>query len=634
MLHFDIDDYQPCVFDPDIKTLSHGVEKQLERNISIVRDLIIFFTAVSNARGLGGHTGGAYDVVPEALIADGFIRGSDRVHPVLYDAAGHRVALQYCLAALDERTPGISVNDLLHYREFDKGLPGHPERDERRGIGFSSGRLGHLFAYVNGVAEAHPGKYVFLLSSDGSLQEGTDAEAARYAAAHGLKVILLVDDNNVTIESHTNDYLPGFEIEKTLRGHGLSVNSGEGEEISTLYTRMYDALHEDGPAALVNRRQMAPGVPGIENSTKGHDVIPVEYALEYLDDRGHRKAADYLRNVQKSKSKPVYIGSSSEFVKNRSHFGTAVCDIIERLGEKERQNILVVSADLGGSTGVDKIGKKFPEIYRLGGVMERNGFSVAAGFGSEPGRQGIFATFSAFSEMVISEIIMARLNGANVLVHFSHAGVDDMADNVSHFGINNFFVDSGLPEGDKTRLYFPADAHQLTAVLESVFFDPGLRFIFSTRSGVPYILDENGGRFFDPAAGYRFQPGKDEVIRKGTDGYVVSYGEMLYRSLDAVERLKKGGVDIGLVNKVTLNVIDEEMLAAAGAAPFVLVVESQKRKTGLGIRYGTWLLRQGYAPQYDHIGTFRPGKGGLGEQINYQGLSPDDIVMKIKSMLE
>ena len=105
------------------------------------------------------------------------------------------------------------------------------------------------------------------------------------------------------------------------------------------------------------------------------------------------------------------------------------------------------------------------------------------------GQQGIFATFSAFLEMLISEITMARLNEANVLAHFSHAGVDDMADNTCHFGVNNFFADNGLPEGDHTRLYFPADQHQMRAVVQRVFGDPGLRFVFSTRSPVPDILD-------------------------------------------------------------------------------------------------------------------------------------------------
>ena len=60
-------------------------------------------------------------------------------------------------------------------------------------------------------------------------------------------------------------------------------------------------------------------------------------------------------------------------------------------------------------------------------------------------------------EMVISEITMSRLNEANVLAHFSHAGVDNMSDNTCHFGLNNFFADNYVEEGSSTGLYFPAD---------------------------------------------------------------------------------------------------------------------------------------------------------------------------------
>ncbi len=69
-----------------------------------------------------------------------------------------------------------------------------------------------LTLYVNGVAEANPDKNVFLFGSDGSQQEGDDAEAARYAVARGLNVKLLLDDNNVTIAGHPDVTITGGSI--------------------------------------------------------------------------------------------------------------------------------------------------------------------------------------------------------------------------------------------------------------------------------------------------------------------------------------------------------------------------------------------------------------------------------------
>ena len=623
----DLSEFKPLKFKISQTEPEPEQTDQLVRNIQVVRDSIVFFTAYANAKGLGGHTGGAYDIVPELLIIDGFIKGNNTVYPVYFDEAGHRVAIQYQMAVLNGYKPPES---LLHYREYGSGLYGHPERDDDQGVFFSSGRLGHLWSYVNGIASANPDKIVVMFGSDGSQQEGDDAEAARYAVARNLNVKLLIDDNDVTIAGHPSQYMRGFAVENTLKGSGLVVDKGDGEDLASLYRRIQSAMNSAGPVALINKRKMAIGVPGIEGLPKGHDVIPVDMAIEYLKARGREEAVHILTASVKKTEPSVYLGSTRENAKNRDNFGKIICDILKTMPDR-KSKVLVVDSDLEGSCGLHHIRKAFPEVYVSGGVMERNNFSVAAGFGSEKGRQGIFGTFSAFLEMVVSEITMARLNRANVLAHFSHAGVDEMADNTCHFGVNIFFADNGLIEKDHTRLYFPADSNQLRAVLEKVFTDEGLRFVFSTRSATPYILNENGKPFYH--ADYRFIPGKDETIREGDAGTIVSYGEMLYRCLDVVERLKSEGVRVALVNKPTLNVVDEDMLKKIAGGRFVLVVETQNIRSGLGARFGTWLLERGYHTAYAHLGVTREGQGGLSEQIPYQGLSPADIRQKVQAML-
>lgn len=626
----DLGAFKPLALDPlrqSVLTAEHRAA--LVENVALVRDTIIFFTAVADAKGLGGHTGGPFDIVPEVLIAEAFIKGGASIVPIHFDEAGHRVAIQYVMSVLRGH---MSAERLLHYREADSRLPGHAERDLTPGVEFSSGRLGHLWPYVNGVAIANPGKAVLLHGSDGSQQEGDDAEAARLAVAQKLDVKLLIDDNDITIAGSPSVYLPGFDVAKTLSGHGLTVDIGDGEDLDKLYARIAKAIAEPGPIALVNKRKMAPGVPGLEGSNKAHDVIKVQAAIEYLSARGQHAAVEYLKTVDKPKRPAGYRGSSTTMGKNRDVFGQTVVEILSQLGAAERkETVLAIDSDLEGSCGLTFVKKAHPEIFVSGGVMERGNFSACAGFGMQPGKQGVFATFSAFLEMIISEVTMARLNHANVLCHFSHAGVDDMADNTCHFGLNNFYADNGLLEEDKTRLYFPADVHQMRAVVKRVWKDPGLRFVFSTRSEVPEILDESGQPRF--ASEYEFVPGKDEIIRRGSRGYIVSYGEMLYRSLDAVEKLRGAGVDVGLINKPTLNVVDEEAIMRAGETSFVLVVESQNVKTGLGSRYGTWLLERGLTPRYAHLGTHRIGAGGLWEHMAYQGIDSESIITKIRQFV-
>jgi len=623
-----VSDYKSLRIAPSQETLDDGQRDQLAKNIQIVRDTIIFYTAIAGIKGYGGHTGGAYSIVPEMLIADAFRHGSDAIYPVFFDEAGHRVASYYAMLAFNGE---IEFEQLLHYREAEYGLYGHPEPNPKAPVKFASGRLGHLWPFVNGVAKAHPDKIVFMFGSDGSQMEGDDAEAARFAVAQKLNIKLAIDDNDVTISGHPSEYIPGYDIAKTLDGHGLAVDVGQGEELDSLYTRMQKAVNTTGPVALINKRVMAPGVPGIEGTNAGHDVIKKDPAVEYLKNRGQDAAVEYLNNITTSKTAVSYAGSSTDFASNRSEFGKIVNEILDKMPADERaKKLLVVDSDLEGSTGLSNIRKVHPEVCVNGGVQERGNFSAAAGFGFQKGKQGIFSTFSAFLEMIISEATMARLNEANVICHFSHAGVDDMADNTCHFGVNIFLADSGLPEGDKTRLYFAADAHQLKAIVNRIWDDEGIRYVFTTRSKAPYILRENKTLYYDEE--YKFHPGKDEIIREGSAGYVIAYGEMLYRALDAVERAQKQGIDVGLINKPTLNVCDEEMLATVGQARFALVVEGQNKTTGLGSRYGTALLANGYHPRYDYMGVTKPGVGGITEQIPHQHLSPDHILARITEL--
>jgi transketolase len=647
----DVSAYRPLTLDSK-KPLDEKTLAQWQANIGLVRDTIIFFTASAGLRGVDGHTGGAYDLVPEALLADGFIRGGNNVYPVLFDEAGHRVALQYAMAAFNG---DISFDLLLKYRAHGHGLYGHVERNEKMGVGFSSGRLGHLWSMVDGVALAHPDKSVLMFGSDGSQMEGDDAEAARFAVAHRLNVKLLIDDNDITCAGNPSKYMPGFDVAKTLEGHGLPTDVGDGEELKSLYARFAKALNQTGPIALINKRVMAPGMGDLEGTSDAHGEIGHELASKILREHGHEAAAQYLDEyeelpkhtkyfgVERKKThlpeydtelpEYIYKGSSKEKGSNRQTFGKTLAGLVEQIPAGERRDkVLAIDTDLASSCGLGQLQERFPECFVQGGIMERNNFSAAGGFGFHSGRQGIVATFSAFLEMCISELTMARLNEVNMLCHFTHCGVDMIPDNTCHYGMNVFFADNGLLGQHPTPLYFPADPLQMEAVVKRVFHDHGIRFVFCTRPAVPYILDEAGNKFFE-AARYTFQPGKDDLVRDGSDGFIVAFGDTLYRAIDAAETLKEQGYKVGVFNKATLNVIDEEALKKIGGCGFVLVAETQNQITGLGIRFGTWLLERGYTPRYKHLGIAKPGEGGGLEQVGFHGLEPEHLVAAVRELV-
>ena len=610
--------------------LSESELDTLSKNIELVRDSVIATTAFARAKGLGGHTGGPYDIVPETLIIDSLRDGGAKIHDEFFDEAGHRSALQYVRGVVRGK---MDSEKLLHYREYGSGLAGHPEPELLDCIDFSTGRLGHAAGHVNGVAFANPDSAIIMYGSDGAQMEGNNAEAARLAVANNLNVKWIIDDNNVTIAGHPENYMAGFDVGNTLEGQGFKVFTCDGENYTELYNCITKSLEINGPVAVICKRVMGPGIPDLEGECQLHDVIPFDVGIKYLKEKNQTKAVEMLEEVasaQQNKTAFEFKGSGDTDA-CRKQFGKSITSILSGMSEDERKKVHAFDSDLEGSVGLTSVKNDFPECFTSAGIHERGNYLAAAGFGSKEGNLGIFATFSAFMEMVISEITMSRLNEANVLAHFSHAGVDHMSDNTCHFGLNNFFADNYVEEGSPTGLYFPADVNQMDSVVKRIFHDHGLRFIFSNRSKTPLILDSDGESFY--GKGYEFTPGVDEIIREGDAGWIISYGDMLYRCLHVVEEYREKGINIGLINKPTLNSVDEDIMAKIGKSPFVLVIESLNSRTGLGVRFGTWLLERGLAPNYDYMGTTRPGNCGQEEQILHQGLGVDNIKEKLSNLL-
>ena len=226
----------------------------------------MFFTALAGAKGLSGHTGGAYDTVPEVMIIRAFIAGGAPIVPIFFDEAGHRVATQYLLSVLDGAHAGREAAALPRVRPA--ACPATRRSCSRPGVKFSSGRLGHMWAFCNGVAMANPGKAVIMLGSDGSQMEGDNAEAARLAVGKQLNVKVLVDDNNVTIAGHPQ------RVHARLRrrparspGTGCSVETVMGEDLDELYAALAPRVRRrQARTALVIKRKMAPGIEGAEGS--------------------------------------------------------------------------------------------------------------------------------------------------------------------------------------------------------------------------------------------------------------------------------------------------------------------------------------------------------------------------------
>lgn len=143
------------------------------------------------------------------------VKWNDRDRFVL--SAGHGSALYYSLLHLYGYD--VTKEDLANFRQLDSRTPGHPEYGHTVGVETTTGPLGQGIANAVGMAlaEAHlaakfnrPGfpvvdHYTYVLCGDGCLEEGISYEACSFAGTHALgKLILLYDDNDITIEGDTD----------------------------------------------------------------------------------------------------------------------------------------------------------------------------------------------------------------------------------------------------------------------------------------------------------------------------------------------------------------------------------------------------------------------------------------------
>ena len=191
-----------------------------------------------------------------------------------------------------------------------------------------------------------------LLGSDGSQMEGDNAEAARLAVGKQLNVKVLVDDNNVTIAGHPQEYMAGYDLTRTLAGYGLQTETDDGRGPRRAATSICAARSPTRPAARAGH-QAADGARHRgrrRQPARARSARRPKTAIKYLEKRGgYEKAIEMLKAAKPDKSPLTYKGSSG-VGKNRDDFGKIINEILDGMSEQDRvASVRVFDNDLEGS---------------------------------------------------------------------------------------------------------------------------------------------------------------------------------------------------------------------------------------------------------------------------------------------
>ncbi len=238
---------------------------------------------------------------------------------------------------------------------------------------------------------------------------------------------------------------------------------------------------------------------------------------------------------------------------------------------KAHPDVVVLDADLAGSTKTGMFAKEFPDRHFNCGIAEANMMSVAAGLAAS-GLTPFASSFAMFASGRAYEQIRNSIGypALNVKIGASHGGMSVGEDGASHQCCEDFALMRSIPG---MVVICPADGVEAEAAVKAVYEYKGPVYLRMGRLAVPVFHEE----------GFEFQIGKGEVMRDGSDVAIIANGLMVYEAIQAGEKLEELGIHARIINMSTIKPLDEEIvLKAAKECGRIITCEEHNVIGGLG----------------------------------------------------
>jgi transketolase len=291
---------------------------------------------------------------------------------------------------------------------------------------------------------------------------------------------------------------------------------------------------------------------------------------------------------------------------------------------RENPDIVVLDADLSGSTRTSMFAKEFPQRFFNVGVAEANLIGMAAGFACA-GKTPFASTFAIFLTGKPWEQIRQSVSHTNLNVKLvsSHGGLTVGEDGSSHQSLEDLAIMRVLPN---MRIIVPADAFETAAAVEWAAKNQGPVYIRLSR--------EKFSTLFSPA--HSFEIGRASLLSEGRDAAVIACGLMTSMALRAAEKLEAEGISITVINMSSIKPLDEELLLKAARATGAVVTAEEHSVIGglggavaefLGENYPVPVVKVGVQ---DKFGT----SGKPEELLERYGLTEKHIILAVKKALK
>ena len=253
-------------------------------------------------------------------------------------------------------------------------------------------------------------------------------------------------------------------------------------------------------------------------------------------------------------------------VATRDSYGAALCEL-----GAQYDNLVVLDADLAGATKTGTFKKAFPDRFFDCGIAEANMICMATGM-STMGLVPFASSFAMFAagrafEQVRNSIGYPHLN---VKIGATHGGISVGEDGASHQCCEDFALMRSIPG---MTVICPADDIEAKAAVKAAYEMNGPVYLRFGRLAVPVFHSED----------YKFQIGKGEIVKDGTDVAIIANGLLAYEAIKAGEMLAEAGINAMVINMATIKPLDEELvLEAAKKCGKVITCEEHSIIGGLG----------------------------------------------------
>ena len=309
-----------------------------------------------------------------------------------------------------------------------------------------------------------------------------------------------------------------------------------------------------------------------------------------------------------------------EKIATRAAYGEALAALAEDYPE-----LVVLDADLSGSTMSKKFADVCPQRFFNIGIAEANMAGIAAGLAT-CGKKPFFHSFAMFAPggawgQVRNATAYPRLN---VKVIGSHGGLSVGEDGATHQCIEDYAVMRAIPG---MLVVSPCDGPEMRLAVKALLGYEGPAYMRLGRLAVDSVTDEIDG--------YHFELGKGCQLRDGTDVTVIATGMMVQEAVKASDTLKSEGVSVRVIDMHTIKPLDEEIvLKAARETGAIVTSEEATVLGGLGSAVCECVAAGCPVPVVRHGVQDEFGRSGAAKEVlAAYGLTAEGIIRSVRQVL-